>query len=334
MIVLGIETSCDETSAAVLEDGRLLSNVIYSQIDTHRIYGGVVPEIAAREHMARLPAVVDEAMKKAHVTFSELHGVAVTNRPGLAGGLIVGVSYAKALCSALDIKLIGVDHLEAHMLSPFLENEAFKFPFLGLVISGGHTNVYLAEDFGAYKLLGSTRDDAAGEAFDKVAKMLGLPYPGGPSISKAALSGDPQKIVFPQPQMKDSSFDFSFSGIKTSVLYYLQRNEEKLKSGEVTKEDVAAAFQKALSRSISNKMRRIFAAHPVASVAITGGVAANAFLRSEIEKVAAEKHIGVYVPSMLLCTDNAGMVAYAGYEHLRRGTTSGMDMEIATASEM
>ncbi len=328
MYILGIETSCDETSAAVLKDGKLISNVIFSQIKTHRVYGGVVPEIAAREHLAKLPVVVEEALTKAGVDFEDIGAVAVTYGPGLAGALIVGLSYAKAVCAALEIPLICVNHIEAHLLSPFIEFPDFTFPYLGLVVSGGHTNIYLAKSFGVYDLLGSTRDDAAGEAFDKVAKMLGLPYPGGPSISKAALKGDARKIIFPQAQMKDKSFDFSFSGIKTSVLYYIDRNRAKIEDGTIPVNDIAAAFQKSIVRSISNKMRRIFEKYRMKSVSISGGVAANSYLKDEIKGFCAEKKLSFYVPSFALCTDNAGMIAYTGYEYIKRGIKSPMDEEV------
>jgi N6-L-threonylcarbamoyladenine synthase len=328
LIVLGIETSCDETSAAVLKDGAILSNVIFSQIKSHAVYGGVVPEIAAREHLARLPLVVDEAMSKAGIVFKDIGAVAVTYGPGLAGGLIVGLSYAKSLSAALKVPFIGVNHIEAHLLSPFLEFGDFKFPFLGLVVSGGHTNIYMAKDFGKYELIGSSRDDAAGEAFDKVAKMLGLPYPGGPSISKAAAHGSAGKIVFPQAQMKDKSFDFSFSGIKTSVLYYIERNRQRLEKGEITPNDIAAAFQKSIVRSISNKMRAIFGKYSMKSISISGGVAANSYLKEEIKKFAIEKKLSFFVPSMALCTDNAAMIAYTGYQYLKRGVKSDIDIDV------
>jgi N6-L-threonylcarbamoyladenine synthase len=328
MYILGIETSCDETSAAVLKNGRVLSNVIFSQIKTHRVYGGVVPEIAAREHMSKLPLVVEEAIDKAGITFKVLDGVAVTYAPGLAGGLIVGLSYAKALSIALKIKLIGVNHIEAHLLSPFIEFRDISFPYLGLVISGGHTNVYAANAFGDYELIGSTRDDAAGEAFDKAAKMLGLPYPGGPAISKAAMTGDSSKIIFPQAQMKDKSHDFSFSGIKTAVLYYIQRNKAAIDKGDVTVNDIAAAFQKSIVRSISNKMRRIYEEYKIKSIAISGGVAANAHLKGELERFARDNNMRFYVPSMKLCTDNGAMIAYTGWQYLKNGVSSSMDLEI------
>ncbi|MEI7543010.1 MAG: tRNA (adenosine(37)-N6)-threonylcarbamoyltransferase complex transferase subunit TsaD [bacterium] len=328
MYILGIETSCDETSASVLKNGKVLSNIIFSQIKLHRVYGGVVPEIAAREHMSKLPLVVQEAIDKAGITFKDLNGIAVTNTPGLAGGLIVGVSYAKALSVALKIKLIGVNHVEAHLLSPFIEYKDFSYPFLGLVISGGHTNVYLAKGFADYKLIGSTRDDAAGEAFDKAAKMLGLPYPGGPEISKAAVSGDASKIIFPQAQMKDKSYDFSFSGIKTAVLYYIQRNKVAIDNGEVTVNDIAAAFQKSIVRSISNKMKRIYEEYRVNTIAISGGVAANNYLKHELEIFAKDHNMKFFVPSMKLCTDNGAMIAYTGWQYLKNGISSDMDLEI------
>jgi len=327
MTVLGIETSCDETSAAVLEGETLLSNVIFSQIDSHKAYGGVVPEIAAREHLNKLPAVVDAALEKASKKLEDIDAIAVTYGPGLAGSLIVGVSYAKALAFASGKKLIGVNHLEAHLLSPFIENPNLQFPFLGIVVSGGHTNLYMAKGFGDYELIASTRDDAAGEAFDKVAKMLGLPYPGGPSVSKAALKGDAKKIVFPQAQMKDGSGDFSFSGLKTSVLYYIKNNEESIKNGEVSVEDIAAAFQKTIVRTIRNKVKRIHETMPFNTLVLTGGVAANSYLKEELAQFCSDKKINFHVPSFLLCTDNGGMIAYAGMVKLRSGQVSGFDLE-------
>jgi len=327
MYVLGIETSCDETSAAILKNGKLLSNIIFSQIDIHKVFGGVVPEIAAREHLIKLPAVVDEALAKAKIKMNDLDSIAVTSGPGLAGSLIVGLSYAKALAYALGINFIGVNHLESHLLSPFLDYEDFDFPFIGVVVSGGHTNIYIAKGFGNYDLIGSTRDDAAGEAFDKVAKMLGLPYPGGPSISNAALKGKAEKIIFPQAFMKDKSFDFSFSGIKTSVLYYIDKNKGKIKKGEITIDDIAAAFQKAVIRTLVNKIKRLYKIHRIKRIAITGGVAANKYLKDEIMNFTKDKDVKAYIPAALLCTDNAGMVAYAGYLYLKAKKKSNFDLE-------
>ncbi|HDQ26125.1 MAG TPA: tRNA (adenosine(37)-N6)-threonylcarbamoyltransferase complex transferase subunit TsaD [bacterium] len=327
MVVLGIETSCDETSAAVYDGERLLSNVIFSQVDFHRVFGGVVPEIAAREHLNKLPVVVDEALSKAGMGFGQLGGIAVTYGPGLAGPLITGLSYAKALAYALKIPFAGVNHLEAHLLSPFLEFKEMAFPFIGVVVSGGHTNIYFARGIGEYELIAQTRDDAAGEAFDKAAKMMGLPYPGGPSVSAAAKEGDTKKIIFPQAQMKAKGFDFSFSGIKTAVLYYLQRNRKKLEAGEVSINDVAAAFQKAVVRAVVNRLRAILAVREAGIIAVSGGVAANKCLKEELEKLGVEKKIRVFVPSLLLCTDNAGMIAYTGYLYLKKGKSSDMGIE-------
>jgi N6-L-threonylcarbamoyladenine synthase len=328
MIILGIETSCDETSAAILDGKKILSNVIFSQVDLHRVYGGVVPEIAAREHLNKLPVVVDDALAKAGLAMKDIDGIAVTYGPGLAGGLIVGLSYAKGLAMALEKKFIGINHLEAHLLSPFLEHPDFDFPFIGIVVSGGHTNIYIAKEFGIYELIGSTRDDAAGEAFDKAAKMMGLPYPGGPEISKAALKGDAKKIVFPQAQMKDDSFDFSFSGIKTSVLYYLQRNKKKIEEGEISINDVAAAFQKSVTRAITNKLRRVQEKYGIERVCISGGVAANTYLKEELSKLGKEKKLKVYWPTPILCTDNGAMIAYVGERYLSRNIESSFDLEI------
>lgn len=331
MYILGIETSCDETSAAIIKDGKIISNIIFSQIDTHKIFGGVVPELAAREHLSKLPAVIDGALKKAKIKMKDIGSIAVTYGPGLAGSLIVGLSYAKALAYSLKINYIGVNHLEAHLLSPFLEYDDFDFPFIGMVVSGGHTNIYVAKALGEYELIGSTRDDAAGEAFDKVAKMLGLEYPGGPSISKAALRGNAEKIVFPQAFMKDKSFDFSFSGVKTSVLYYIDRNREKIKKGEITANDIAAAFQKAVVRTLVNKIKRVYKIYRMNKIALTGGVAANKFLKDEINNFVKDRDVKVYIPSPVLCTDNAAMVGYTGYLYLRLKKKSGFDLKQSPA---
>lgn len=327
MIVLGIETSCDETAAAILKDGKMLSNIIFSQLDSHKVYGGVVPEIAAREHLTKLPSVIGEAVNKANVRFEDIDFIAVTYGPGLVGSLIVGISYAKGMAFGLKKKIIGVNHLEAHLLSPFLKYDDFNFPFLGIVVSGGHTNIYMAEKFGKYKLLGETRDDAAGEAFDKVAKLLGLEYPGGPAISKIALKGDAKKVIFPQSQMKDKSYDFSFSGLKTSVLYYLKNNKEAIKEGKITINDIAAGFQKTVGRTIVNKIKRIYKQHKLERIALTGGVAANSYLRHELMKFGEEKKIKIYVPPISLCTDNAAMVAYVGWLKAKDGLCSDFNLE-------
>ncbi|MFP4465459.1 MAG: tRNA (adenosine(37)-N6)-threonylcarbamoyltransferase complex transferase subunit TsaD [Candidatus Goldiibacteriota bacterium] len=327
MNVLGIETSCDETSASVFDGEKILSNIIFSQIKSHMIYGGVVPEIAAREHLNALPAAVSEALKEAGLDYGDIDGAAVTCGPGLAGALIVGLSYAKAMAYALGIKYIGVNHLEAHLLSPFLEFADFDFPFLGIVVSGGHTNFYAAKGFSDYELIASTRDDAAGEAFDKIAKMLGLPYPGGPSVSAAALKGDMNKIVFPQARMKDSSYDLSFSGLKTSVLYYVRGNREKIEKGEISIGDIAASFQKTVARSILSRIKTACREYGFNTIAMSGGVAANIYLKQEVKKYADSKGMKFYTPSPVLCTDNGAMIAYAGYERLKRGGYSEYSLE-------
>ncbi|HPD18166.1 MAG TPA: tRNA (adenosine(37)-N6)-threonylcarbamoyltransferase complex transferase subunit TsaD [Candidatus Goldiibacteriota bacterium] len=327
MIILGIETSCDETSAAVLKDNKLLSNVIFSQTKVHKIYGGVVPEIAAREHLVKIDSVTEEAVKNANIEYKDLDVISVTHGPGLIGSLIVGVSYAKGMAYGLKKRITGVNHLEAHLLSPFLEYDDFNFPFLGIVVSGGHTNVYLAEKFGMYKILGETRDDAAGEAFDKVAKLLNLEYPGGPSISFSAQKGDAGKIVFPQSQMKDKSYDFSFSGLKTSVLYYLKNNKEAINHGKITINDIAAGFQKTVARTIVNKIKRICKEYKIDKIALTGGVAANSYLRQELMNFGQKKNVRIYVPSTTLCTDNAAMVAYVGWLKAKDEIYSDFDLE-------
>ncbi len=327
MYVLGIETSCDETSAAVLNDSKIISNIIFSQIKAHRDYGGVVPEIAAREHLNKLPAVVEEALNEAGMELDDVGAVAVTYGPGLAGSLITGLSYAKGLAYYAGKSFVGINHIEAHLLSPFLEFENFDFPYIGLVVSGGHTNIYLAGAESEYELIGSTRDDAAGEAFDKAAKMLGLPYPGGPAVSKAAETGDSSRIIFPQARMKDNSFDFSFSGLKTSVLYYMEKNRKKIEEGEIKINDIAAAFQKSVSRALLNKVKKIYLKSRVKRIAVTGGVAANSYIKKELSGFVKERGAELYVPSPKLCTDNGAMIAYAGWRRVKRGEISPMELE-------
>jgi len=284
--------------------------------------------------MSKIPFVVAESMKNAGVSFEDIDGFAVTYGPGLAGSLIVGVSYAKALALSNNKKFIGINHLEAHLLTPFLEYQDFDFPFIGIVVSGGHTNIYLAKSFGNYKLVGSTRDDAAGEAFDKIAKMLGLPYPGGPELSKAAKQGVEGKIVFPQAVLKDHSMDFSFSGLKTAVLQFVQKNKDKIDAGEITVGDIAAAAQKAIVRALVNKLKKVQAANKITRIAVTGGVAANTMLKNEIVKMAEERNIKAFVPSPILCTDNAGMIAYVGWRYLKEGKGSAYDIEAEPALKL
>ncbi|MBO8128784.1 MAG: tRNA (adenosine(37)-N6)-threonylcarbamoyltransferase complex transferase subunit TsaD [Peptococcaceae bacterium] len=313
-LILGIETSCDETSAAVVADGEeICSNVIASQIDLHRKFGGVVPEVASRRHLEALNPVIGEALEKAGIGFKDLHAVAVTCGPGLLGSLLVGLMTAKALAYTLNIPLIGINHLEAHICANLLVDPAPGFPVLCLVVSGGHTDLFLINGFGHYRLLGRTRDDAAGEAFDKVARVLGLGYPGGPAIQKTAAQGDPNAIEFPRAYLEEGTYDFSFSGLKTAVINYLER--ERQKGRKINEADVAAAFQQAVTGVLVDKIMAAAETYQPAGIWLAGGVAANAALRKELQCRAAERDIPVTIPPPVLCTDNAAMVACAGYYH-------------------
>jgi N6-L-threonylcarbamoyladenine synthase len=324
MLVLGIESSCDETAAAVVRDGReILSSVISSQIEIHRAFGGVVPEVASREHLEKIEPVVEEALKKANVGFEDIDGFAVTQGPGLIGSLLVGVSYAKALAFALDKPIVGVNHIEGHVYSIAFENPPIRFPALALIVSGGHTNVFFMPEEGKYKRVAHTRDDAAGEAFDKVAKMLGLPYPGGPVIEKLALTGDSKKIKFTLPKISDGRPDFSFSGLKTAVSKYVRENAVAPVSngGEPSQEikDLAASFQAAVIRQLVGTLERLAVENEPQTLIVAGGVACNKALRTAVEKLGERLNIPVYFPSPHLSTDNAAMIAAAGTAHLKRG---------------
>jgi len=315
MVILAIESSCDDTSAAVIKDDKtLLSNVISSQVEFHTKYGGVVPEIASRKHQECIIPVIKEALFKADVTLDDIDGIAVTQGPGLVGSLLVGINAAKSIAHSRKIPIVGINHLEGHMLAPHLENEV-GFPNITLVVSGGHTNLYKVSNFGSYTLLGSTRDDAAGEAFDKVAKLLNLGYPGGVVIDKLSKLGDPSSIHFPRPMLKDSSYDFSFSGLKTAVRYYI----DKLPGNELTEakiNDICASFQTAVVDILTTKTLQAAQEHQAGIITLTGGVAANSLLRSKMTKKAAEQDISVYTPSLQLCTDNAAMIAFAGSKRI------------------
>lgn len=331
MLILGIESSCDETAAAVVQDGRtILSSEIYSQIDTHRPFGGVVPEIASREHLSRIEPIVSSALAKAGVDFSSIDAIAVTQGPGLIGSLMVGVSYAKALAYGLRIPIIGVNHIEGHVFSVAFDNPPTEYPALALIVSGGHTNLFHIPKEGSYKVVSRTRDDAAGEAFDKVAKMLGLGYPGGPIIEKLSLTGDASAIRFPQPKISDGRPDFSFSGLKTAVARYARENSiEPLADGSSPGRDIrdlAASFQAAVVRSLVGTMERMGRELGPRSLIVAGGVACNLALRNAAETAAAKLGIPVYFPSKHLSTDNAAMIAAAGYSNLRRGRTSDLGM--------
>jgi N6-L-threonylcarbamoyladenine synthase len=317
MNILGIESSCDETAAAVLADGRrILSNVVASQDAVHAPYGGVVPELASRRHLEMIVPVVEKALGDAGVKLSDLGGIAVTQGPGLVGSLLVGCSLAKALAFAQGLPLVGVNHLEGHIFAAFLEDPTPDYPFLALVVSGGHTALYAVPGPLRYVLVGQTRDDAAGEAFDKVAKLLGLGYPGGPIIERTAERGDPAGIEFPLAQMTDQAPDFSFSGIKTSVSLYVKRRGP-LSAGAVA--DVAASFQAAVVKMLVRKTVKAALQRGIKRIVLTGGVAANGALRTALAATAAEHGFTLHVPGRRLCTDNAAMIAAAGSARLAAG---------------
>lgn len=314
--VLGIETSCDETSAAIVTDGRQIrANIIASQADLHARYGGVVPEVASRKHVERMLPVVQEALATAGMTYSDIHAVAVTNRPGLLGALLVGVSFAKALCFARELPLVGVHHLEGHVYSNFLAapdliDAPNAFPLLVLIVSGGHTQIIRMDGHGQYHLLGATRDDAAGEAFDKGARLMGLPYPGGPNVARLAANGDPRRVLFPRAQLGDN-LDFSFSGVKTAIRTFLQAD-----NGKTPIEDVAASYQAAIVDALIARMRKAAHQTGIRTLCIAGGVAANRRLQEEMQAMCDKEGLRLIAPAPVLCTDNAAMIACAGYFQL------------------
>ncbi|MBT6855894.1 MAG: tRNA (adenosine(37)-N6)-threonylcarbamoyltransferase complex transferase subunit TsaD [Nitrospina sp.] len=317
MLVLGLETSCDETAAAVLKDGdTLLSNVINDQIGIHSKYGGIVPELAGRSHIERVHRVIEEAVQEAGAELTDLDLIAVTMGPGLIGSLLVGLNTAKGLSYGLNTPMIGVNHLEGHLLAIFLQKK-IQFPFIALIVSGGHTDLYLASDFGHYKLLGRTRDDAAGESFDKVGKMLGLPYPGGPAIEKLAQNGNGKAHKFPRAYLEKGSLDFSFSGLKTSVRTFLQQREQG-KHITLTDADIAAGFQEAVVDVLVDKLIAACKKENVSRIVVTGGVAANGPLREAVQTAAQSYGFEASFPDKIFCTDNAAMIACAGYHKFVR----------------
>jgi len=331
MNILGIDTSCDDTSAAVVVDGhRVLSSVVNSQVRLHHPYGGVVPELASREHLRNIVPVVNEALSRAGMDLKDLNGIAVTIGPGLVGSLLVGLYYAKALAYTHQIPTVGMNHLEGHILSIFLEDDPPPaFPFVALTVSGGHTSLYRVDGFGNYSLMGQTLDDAAGEAFDKVAKLLGLGYPGGIAVEELARSGSKEGVPFPRAFMGPASLDFSFSGLKTSVALYVRRwRESKEEMAGVKMADIAASFQEAVVDVLVHKTLDAVKRTGVGAVVIAGGVACNKALREKMRCEAAAKGVTLYYPRPAYCTDNGAMIALAGYHRLIHGKGADLSMDV------
>ena len=346
MLILGIDTSCDDTSAAVVKDGRkILSNVVSNQSNIHTKYGGIVPELASRRHIEMIVPVVEEALEQANVALSDLSAVAVCQGPGLIGSLLVGCSFAKAVCYSRNIPLVAVNHLEGHLLSPFLEEQAPDFPFISLIVSGGHTSLYVAEDYGAYTVLGRTRDDAAGEAYDKVSKLLGLGYPGGPLIDRLAQEGNPKAISFPRAYLPET-FDFSFSGLKTAVLHYVRSESGNKKQSAGNREpgtpdveygrqgplntglvrDISASFQAAVVDVLTRKTSWAIKRKKIRRVTLSGGVSANTSLRESMKQMGEELQAEVFIPPVSLCTDNAAMIAAAGHHRFLKKEFADLDL--------
>lgn len=325
IVILGIESSCDETAASVVRNGReVLSNVISSQIALHTLYGGVVPEIASRKHIEKINVVIEEALAEAHMTLDDIDAIGVTYGPGLVGALLVGVSEAKAIAYAKNLPLIGVHHIEGHISANYIENKDLEPPFACLVVSGGHTHLVIVKDYGKYEIVGRTRDDAAGEAFDKVARAIGLGYPGGPKIDKVSKEGNPNAIAFPRAKVADSAYDFSFSGLKSAVLNYL--NGCKMKNIPIVQADVAASSQKAVVDVLVEHAMHAVEEYGFKKFAIAGGVASNSALRSAMEEACKKRGVAFYHPSPILCTDNAAMIGAAAYYEYLAGTRSGWDL--------
>lgn len=318
-LILAIESSCDETAAAVVHNGReVLSNVISSQIDLHKLYGGVVPEIASRKHIERVNQVIEEALEEAHVTLEDIDAIGVTYGPGLVGALLVGVAEAKAIAYATGKPLVGVHHIEGHVSANYIEHPDLEPPFMCLIVSGGHTHIVKVKEYGEYEIVGYTRDDAAGEAFDKVARAIGLGYPGGPKIDKLAKEGDKKAITFPKAHIDDSPYDFSFSGVKSAVLNYL--NSCEMKNIEVNKADVAASFQQAVVDVLVEHTVKAAKECGMNRIALAGGVASNSCLRATMEEACKKHGLKLYYPSPIFCTDNAAMIGAAAYYEYKKGT--------------
>ena len=325
ILILAIETSCDETAAAVVKNGReVLSNIIFTQIELHKLYGGVVPEIASRKHIEKINQVIEEALTEAKVTLEDIDAIGVTYGPGLVGALLVGVAEAKAISFAANKPLIGVHHIEGHVSANYIENKELEPPFLCLIVSGGHTHLVLVKEYGVYEIIGRTRDDAAGEAFDKVARAIGLGYPGGPKIDRLAKEGNKAAIAFPRAHIEGAPYDFSFSGLKSAVLNYI--NACKMKNEEMNRADVAASFQEAVIDAVVTKTMLAAKDYNMNKVAVAGGVAANSSLLNAMKHACRERGYHFYHPSAVLCTDNAAMIGAAAFYEYRKGSRAGLEL--------
>ncbi|KXZ39084.1 N6-L-threonylcarbamoyladenine synthase [Alkalithermobacter thermoalcaliphilus JW-YL-7 = DSM 7308] len=325
IITLAIESSCDETCAAVLKNGRyILSNVVSTQIDLHKKFGGVVPEVASRKHIENIQPVIQKALDDANLTFNDIDIIGVTYGPGLVGALLVGLSSAKALAFSLSVPLIGVNHVEGHIAANFIDHKDLNPPFICLIVSGGHTHLVEVKDYGEYEVLGKTRDDAAGEAFDKIARALDLGYPGGPKIDKLSKIGNKNAIEFPRVYIDDESFDFSFSGLKSAALNYL--NSKKMKNEDIVVEDIAASFQEAVLEVLVNKSIKAAITKGYDKIVLAGGVAANSRLREMFDEKGKEHKIDIKYPSLALCTDNAAMIGCAAYYDYLKGKVSDLNL--------
>lgn len=323
--ILAIESSCDETAAAVVKNGReVLSNVISSQIALHTLYGGVVPEIASRKHIEKINYVIQEALDNAGMTLKDVDAIGVTYGPGLVGTLLVGVAEAKAISYAAKLPLVGVHHIEGHISANYIENKDLEPPFICLVVSGGHTHLVVARDYGKYEIIGRTRDDAAGEAFDKVARAIGLGYPGGPKIDELSKEGNPDAIHFPRAKVENAPYDFSFSGVKSAVLNHL--NGCRMKGEEIVEADIAASFQKAVCDVLVSHAIQAVKDYQIPRLAMAGGVASNSALRQAMREACEREKIPLYYPSPILCTDNAAMIGAAAYYEYMNGTRHGLDL--------
>lgn len=325
VVILAIETSCDETAAAVVKNGReVLSNIISSQIALHTLYGGVVPEIASRNHIEKINQVIEESLSEAHMTLNDMDAIAVTYGPGLVGALLVGVAEAKAIAYGAGKPLVGVHHIEGHISANYIENKELEPPFMCLVVSGGHTHLVKVADYGVYEILGRTRDDAAGEAFDKVARAIGLGYPGGPKIEKVSREGNPEAIAFPKAKVAENPYDFSFSGVKSAVLNYI--NGCHMKNIPVIEADIAASFQKAVTDVLIEHSMMAIDEFQIKKFAIAGGVASNSALRNGMKEACIKKGVDFFYPSPIFCTDNAAMIGVAAYYEYMAGRRDGWDL--------